>query len=329
MGWPSSRSRSGWSGRPGSPARPRSAEAPSPSCRAARRVADAGSGGRERSTLIESATTFVSTAAVAAAAGSHRRLPGLERRRAGRLARRQLPRPLLGRAPFGDIDPEEFFDFQAVRPHVSLEEGLTRRIDWPRTRSIGGRPRRAACGRAGRCPPPRGRAEHALALVHRGDRRACARPRGRAGRHARGAARGRASYPPEPGDRRGERPEAGRGARARRLPLRGADRSSASSTTRAGRPRSRRRASGRPFLTTPRWLPARARRSLFARGRRARRRRARPRGARARGRRLRAAGERGGRRGRGDRRLRPRAQRRTDELEEEDDLPSGDTLAAE
>jgi predicted ATP-grasp superfamily ATP-dependent carboligase len=32
---------------------------------------------------------------------------------------------------FGDIDPEEFFDFQAVRPHVSLEEGLTRKIDWP------------------------------------------------------------------------------------------------------------------------------------------------------------------------------------------------------
>jgi proteasome assembly chaperone (PAC2) family protein len=32
---------------------------------------------------------------------------------------------------FADVDPEEFFDFQAVRPHVSLEEGLTRRIDWP------------------------------------------------------------------------------------------------------------------------------------------------------------------------------------------------------
>jgi proteasome assembly chaperone (PAC2) family protein len=32
---------------------------------------------------------------------------------------------------FADIDPEEFFDFQAVRPHVSLEEGQTRRIDWP------------------------------------------------------------------------------------------------------------------------------------------------------------------------------------------------------
>src|SRR5919204_2388629 len=32
---------------------------------------------------------------------------------------------------FGDIDPEEFFDFQSTRPHVSLEAGLTRRIDWP------------------------------------------------------------------------------------------------------------------------------------------------------------------------------------------------------
>ena len=32
---------------------------------------------------------------------------------------------------FADLDPEEFFDFQAVRPHVRLEEGLTRRVDWP------------------------------------------------------------------------------------------------------------------------------------------------------------------------------------------------------
>jgi proteasome assembly chaperone (PAC2) family protein len=32
---------------------------------------------------------------------------------------------------FADVDPEEFFDFQAVRPQVRLEEGLTRRIDWP------------------------------------------------------------------------------------------------------------------------------------------------------------------------------------------------------
>ena len=34
---------------------------------------------------------------------------------------------------FAEIDPENFFDFQATRPHVSLEEGLTRRIDWPST----------------------------------------------------------------------------------------------------------------------------------------------------------------------------------------------------
>jgi proteasome assembly chaperone (PAC2) family protein len=34
---------------------------------------------------------------------------------------------------FADIDPEEFFDFQATRPHVALEGGVTRRIDWPET----------------------------------------------------------------------------------------------------------------------------------------------------------------------------------------------------
>jgi proteasome assembly chaperone (PAC2) family protein len=32
---------------------------------------------------------------------------------------------------FADLDPEEFFDFQATRPHVALEDGVTRRIDWP------------------------------------------------------------------------------------------------------------------------------------------------------------------------------------------------------
>jgi proteasome assembly chaperone (PAC2) family protein len=30
-----------------------------------------------------------------------------------------------------DIDPEEFYDFTAVRPTVRLSEGLTRVIDWP------------------------------------------------------------------------------------------------------------------------------------------------------------------------------------------------------
>ena len=41
---------------------------------------------------------------------------------------------------FAEIDPENFFDFQATRPHVSLEEGLTRRIDWPETGFYHARP---------------------------------------------------------------------------------------------------------------------------------------------------------------------------------------------
>src|SRR3954452_18353026 len=34
-------------------------------------------------------------------------------------------------ARFAEIDPEDFFDFQATRPQVSLVDGLTRRLDWP------------------------------------------------------------------------------------------------------------------------------------------------------------------------------------------------------
>jgi proteasome assembly chaperone (PAC2) family protein len=41
---------------------------------------------------------------------------------------------------FAEVDPENFFDFQAARPHVSLEEGLTRRIDWPETAFYHARP---------------------------------------------------------------------------------------------------------------------------------------------------------------------------------------------
>jgi proteasome assembly chaperone (PAC2) family protein len=32
---------------------------------------------------------------------------------------------------FAEIEPEEFYDFQATRPMVSLVDGVTRRIDWP------------------------------------------------------------------------------------------------------------------------------------------------------------------------------------------------------
>src|ERR671922_368655 len=34
-------------------------------------------------------------------------------------------------ARFAEIEPEGFFDFQATRPHVSLVDGTTRKIDWP------------------------------------------------------------------------------------------------------------------------------------------------------------------------------------------------------
>jgi predicted ATP-grasp superfamily ATP-dependent carboligase len=55
---------------------------------------------------------------------------------AGYLAR------LWGAEKFGEIDPEGFFDFQATRPHVSLVEGVTRQIDWPETAFYHARPRR-------------------------------------------------------------------------------------------------------------------------------------------------------------------------------------------
>ena len=34
-------------------------------------------------------------------------------------------------ARFAEIDPENFYDFQATRPHVTLVDGITRRIEWP------------------------------------------------------------------------------------------------------------------------------------------------------------------------------------------------------
>lgn len=40
---------------------------------------------------------------------------------------------------FASIDPEEFYDFQAVRPQVELEEGLTRKITWPQNEFLGAR----------------------------------------------------------------------------------------------------------------------------------------------------------------------------------------------
>ncbi|HZD64766.1 MAG TPA: PAC2 family protein, partial [Acidimicrobiales bacterium] len=34
---------------------------------------------------------------------------------------------------FADLDPEEFFDFTVTRPQIRLEDGLTRRLEWPTT----------------------------------------------------------------------------------------------------------------------------------------------------------------------------------------------------
>ena len=45
-----------------------------------------------------------------------------------------------GAQRFAEIDPEGFFDFQATRPHVSLVDGETRRIDWPETSFYHARP---------------------------------------------------------------------------------------------------------------------------------------------------------------------------------------------
>jgi len=33
--------------------------------------------------------------------------------------------------PLASLDPEDFFDFQSTRPTISMDEGQTRRIDWP------------------------------------------------------------------------------------------------------------------------------------------------------------------------------------------------------
>ncbi|MCP3977061.1 MAG: PAC2 family protein [bacterium] len=39
--------------------------------------------------------------------------------------------------PFAAIDPEEFYDFQAHRPQVRIDDGGTRRLSWPMTRFFG------------------------------------------------------------------------------------------------------------------------------------------------------------------------------------------------
>src|SRR5881227_3403580 len=42
---------------------------------------------------------------------------------------------------FAEIEGEDFYDFQATRPMVSLVDGITRRIDWPETSFYHARPK--------------------------------------------------------------------------------------------------------------------------------------------------------------------------------------------
>ena len=67
-------------------------------------------------------------------------LPGLERRR------RRPPRPRSPRSPtsfdaelVAQVDPEDYFDFQATRPTIILTEGQARHIEWPQNNLIAAR----------------------------------------------------------------------------------------------------------------------------------------------------------------------------------------------
>jgi len=49
----------------------------------------------------------------------------------------------LGATRFARIDPEEFYDFQATRPQISLVEGRSREIEWPQVEVYAARVPRA------------------------------------------------------------------------------------------------------------------------------------------------------------------------------------------
>jgi hypothetical protein len=51
----------------------------------------------------------------------------------------------LGAREFASLDPEEYFDFQAARPQVELVDGVVRRLAWPNVRFLA-----APGGRTGR-----------------------------------------------------------------------------------------------------------------------------------------------------------------------------------
>ena len=157
----------------------------------------------------------------ARAPGAHRRLPRLERRRAGRVARGRLSREDVGRGAVRDDRAGGL-----LRLPGDAADGLARRRAHATDRLARERllPRVSRGARTGRAAAPRRRAEPALAALLEPGRRPGARVRGRDGGDARRAARGRAAHAPGSGHRHRERPRARRAARAPGLALRGTDR---------------------------------------------------------------------------------------------------------
>ena len=119
------------------------------------------------------------------------------------------------------IDPEEFFDFQANRPTISLSEGMSREIEWPGNALLAAKAdgaERDLILLAGTEPNLKWKTfSEGIAGRRREARR-------RDGRHPRrpGRRRGAHASRPDHGARLG--PRAGRAARPRALQLRGADR---------------------------------------------------------------------------------------------------------
>ena len=123
--------------------------------------------------------------------------------------------------PIAQVDPEDYFDFQATRPTITLTEGQTRQhrvaAEQP---DRDPRPRRRPRPR----PARRHRAEPALAHLLGDDRDGGRRARGRDGDHPGGADRRGLPHPAGADHRPRLRRAAGRGARPAALQLRGPDR---------------------------------------------------------------------------------------------------------
>ena len=260
--------------------------------------------------------------------GAGRRLPRLERRRAGRHRWPPATWRAPGRRPASPTSiPRSSSTSRSTRPHIALEEGLTRRIDWPENAFFhAGCPGtdRDAVLLLGVEPNLRWRTFTAEIVDWR--RSSASSSSITLGAlladvpHTRPSPVTGSATDPELVEELGLAVSRYEGPTGIVGVLHDTCRE-------AGIPR---RASGPPCRTTPRSRRARsAALALCTRLGRAARRRDRPRGARARRGRLRAPGERGGRAGRGDRGVRPRARAPPDTLGDETDMPSGDTLAAE